>query len=109
MAALKEPRTPRDSLTAAETFEHFYRRNYPGVVTLVYAVSGDRNGVEDICQEAFARAHRQWDTIAAHHNPAGGGGTSHHGATTTRDPLKPGLADPGIPGRWMRCVSAVPN
>src|SRR5512132_692396 len=39
-------------------FEHFYLREYRGVVELAYALSGNRAGAEDIAQEAFLRAHR---------------------------------------------------
>jgi RNA polymerase sigma-70 factor (ECF subfamily) len=53
------------------TFELFYRDQYPGVVGLVYALTGSGSGAEDMAQEAFLRAHRSWDQVASHPNPAG--------------------------------------
>jgi RNA polymerase sigma-70 factor (ECF subfamily) len=47
-------------------FEHFYLQEYPRVVELVYALSGSRSGAEDIAQEAFLRAYRNWDRIGAY-------------------------------------------
>jgi Sigma-70 region 2 len=44
-------------------FEHFYLREYRGVVELAYALSGNRAGAEDIAQEAFLRAHRDWQRV----------------------------------------------
>jgi RNA polymerase sigma-70 factor (ECF subfamily) len=45
------------------TFEHFYLEEFPAVVALAYALSGSRAGAEDIAQEAFLRAYRDWDRI----------------------------------------------
>lgn len=53
----------------AETFEDFYAREYPAVVGLAYALSGSRWGAEDLAQEAFLAAHRDWDRIGAYERP----------------------------------------
>lgn len=53
----------------AETFEDFYRREYPLVVGLAYALSGSRSGAEDLAQEAFFAAHRSWERIAGYEQP----------------------------------------
>jgi sigma-70-like protein len=45
-------------------FEYFYLQEYPKVVALAYALSGSSTGVEDIAQEAFLRAYRDWDRLA---------------------------------------------
>ncbi len=52
-----------------ETFEDFYRREYTPVVGLAYALSGSRSGAEDLAQEAFFAAHRNWERIAGYEHP----------------------------------------
>lgn len=52
-----------------ETFEDFYRREYTPVVGLAYALSGSRSGAEDLAQEAFFAAHRNWEGIAGYEQP----------------------------------------
>lgn len=48
---------------AAEPFEVFFRREFPKMVAVAYAVSGSRWAAEELAQEAFLRAHRSWKTI----------------------------------------------
>ncbi len=52
-----------------EAFEDFYVREYLGVVGLAYALSGSRSGSEDLAQEAFMAAHRDWDRIGLYDKP----------------------------------------
>lgn len=52
-----------------EAFENFYRREYRPVVALAYALSGSRSGAEDLAQEAFIVAHRQWDRVGRFDRP----------------------------------------
>jgi RNA polymerase sigma factor (sigma-70 family) len=47
----------------SEGFEAFYLREYHAVVRLAYALSGSRLAAEDIAQEAFLRAFRDWERI----------------------------------------------
>ena len=54
---------------APEAFEAFYDREYLAVVGLAYALSGSRWGAEDLAQEAFMAAHRDWARIGAYDNP----------------------------------------
>ena len=54
---------------APEPFEDFYGREYLAVVGLAYALSGSRWGAEDMAQEAFLAAHRDWDRIGAYDQP----------------------------------------
>jgi RNA polymerase sigma-70 factor (ECF subfamily) len=54
---------------APETFEDFYVREYPAVVGLAYALSGSRWGAEDLAQEAFMEAHRDWARIGLYDKP----------------------------------------
>ena len=45
-----------------ETFEDFYRQNYPRAVAVARALAGARTA-EDIAQDAFVAASRQWDAL----------------------------------------------
>ncbi len=58
-------------IAAALSFESFYRDEYPAVLGLVYSVSGSRWAAEDLTQEAFLRAHRDWDRIGRYELPGG--------------------------------------
>jgi RNA polymerase sigma-70 factor (sigma-E family) len=51
-------------------FEYFYLQEYPRVVALAYALSGSRAGAEDIAQEAFLRAYRDWDRVGSYEHQA---------------------------------------
>jgi RNA polymerase sigma-70 factor (ECF subfamily) len=51
-------------------FEHFYLEEYPRVVKLVYALSGSRTAAEDIAQEAFLRAYRDWERVGSYEHQA---------------------------------------
>ena len=52
-----------------EAFDDFYRREFSQVVGLAYALSGSRNSAEDLAQEAFMAAHREWDKLVHYDNP----------------------------------------
>ena len=52
-----------------ESFEDFYMREYLAVVGLAYALSGSRWAAEDLAQEAFLAAHRDWDRISTYDRP----------------------------------------
>ena len=54
-----------------EPFVRFFRAEYPAVVTLVYGLSGSRAAAEDVAQEAFLRAHRDWIRVEAMDSPEG--------------------------------------
>lgn len=64
-------RTDSEPQPIVLAFEPFYREHYPAVVGLVYTLSGSRHGAEDIAQEAFLRAHRNWDEVARYDRPGG--------------------------------------
>ena len=52
-----------------ETFEEFYAREFPAVVGLAFALSGSRSASEDLAQEAFLEAHRNWAQVAGYERP----------------------------------------
>lgn len=46
-----------------ESFEAFYQREYRVVVALAYGLSGSRVAAEELAQEAFLAAHRDWERV----------------------------------------------
>lgn len=66
---MTEPETGTRTLPLREDFPAFYRREYPAMVAIAAAVSGNRAIAEDIAQEAMLRAHRHWDRIADYDRP----------------------------------------
>jgi DNA-directed RNA polymerase specialized sigma24 family protein len=69
------PEVPRlqdaagEALEPYDSYEQFFVREYRGVVELAYALSGNRAGAEDIAQEAFLRAHRDWQRVGRYRYP----------------------------------------
>jgi RNA polymerase sigma-70 factor (ECF subfamily) len=51
------------------TFDDFFRDEYPRLVPMLQALTGDRGLAEDLAQESFAKAQRYWDRIAAYDRP----------------------------------------
>lgn len=56
-------------IRAVPDFESFYRSEYRSVVGLAYVLSGSRIAAEDIAQDAFLAAHRQWERIGRYDKP----------------------------------------
>lgn len=50
-------------------FRGFYRREASRVLAIAIAMTGDRGEAEDIVQEAFTRAYRDWDRIGEYDDP----------------------------------------
>lgn len=63
----EEPVIPAVSLH--EDFESFYERERGPVIGLAFVLSGSRSGAEDLAQDAFLTAYKQWDTIGGYDNP----------------------------------------
>ena len=57
------------AVESSETFEEFYAREFPAVVGLAFALSGSRTASEDLAQEAFLAAHRDWERVAGFDRP----------------------------------------
>lgn len=53
------------------SFEVFYREEYVSVLALVLGLSGSRWAAEDLTQEAFLRAHRDWGRVSGMESPKG--------------------------------------
>jgi RNA polymerase sigma-70 factor (ECF subfamily) len=45
------------------TFERFFRDEYPRLVPMLHAVTGDRQRAEDLAQEALAKAQQDWERV----------------------------------------------
>jgi RNA polymerase sigma-70 factor, ECF subfamily len=58
-----------DDEVREQTFEAFYRQEFPRMVTLASAVSGSRLIAEDIAQDALLQARQHWDTIRQYDKP----------------------------------------
>jgi RNA polymerase sigma-70 factor, ECF subfamily len=58
-----DPVDPVHAVAGSEGFEAFYLREYQAVVQLAYALSGSRLVAEDIAQETFLVAFRDWERI----------------------------------------------
>lgn len=58
-------------VSAADSFGALYERDFVRVVALVYAMSGSRSAAEEIAQDAFVAAHREWDRVRALQDPGG--------------------------------------
>jgi RNA polymerase sigma factor (sigma-70 family) len=68
------PDPPHDEpplLYTLESFDVFYRREYPAIVGLVYALCGRRAVAEELAQDAFLVAHRRWDLVGRYESPGG--------------------------------------
>ncbi|PZF94210.1 SigE family RNA polymerase sigma factor [Micromonospora deserti] len=53
----------------AASFDEFYRSTSRRMLRYGYAVAGDYTEAQDLVQEAFARAWRQWGRLAGHPAP----------------------------------------
>jgi RNA polymerase sigma-70 factor (ECF subfamily) len=50
-------------------FDPFFRLEYPRLVTLLTAMTGDRRVAEELAQEALLRAHVRWSRISEYDRP----------------------------------------
>jgi RNA polymerase sigma-70 factor, ECF subfamily len=57
-------------MPVGDDFACFFRRNYQGVVGLAAVLCGSMETAEDLAQEAFAAAQREWPRIGVYDNPA---------------------------------------
>jgi RNA polymerase sigma-70 factor (ECF subfamily) len=52
-----------------EDFESFYSAERQSVIGLAYVLSGSRSGAEDLAQDAFAAAFRNWGRVSGYDDP----------------------------------------
>jgi RNA polymerase sigma-70 factor (ECF subfamily) len=72
---MNDSTTTRRPAIATETgthrlaFETFYRREYQQVVAMARAFLRDASAAEDLAQESFLAAHRNWDRVSRYDAP----------------------------------------
>jgi RNA polymerase sigma-70 factor (ECF subfamily) len=54
---------------SVESFDVFYAREFDRVVAVTLALAGNRATAEDLAQDAFLAAYRQWDRISRYDRP----------------------------------------
>lgn len=52
-----------------ESFARFYARHRPEVTGLAYTLTGSWSAAEDVAQEAFVRAYRDWERVGGMERP----------------------------------------
>ncbi|HYJ25214.1 MAG TPA: SigE family RNA polymerase sigma factor [Acidimicrobiia bacterium] len=52
-----------------EPFESFYRREYARMVAIARALMRTGSSAEDLAQESFVAAHRNWDRVSGYDDP----------------------------------------
>lgn len=63
-------RWPDCGSLAGGSFDVLFEREFPVMVALAYATSGSRLVAEDVAQDAFMAAYRDWDRVSELDNPA---------------------------------------
>ena len=58
-------------LYSGGTFEDLYRREYPNLIAVARALTGDRNDGEDLVQDTMVKAFVHWDRIRRYDKPGG--------------------------------------
>jgi RNA polymerase sigma factor (sigma-70 family) len=53
------------------SFESFYRAEYAAVVRLAFTLTGRRDLAEELAQDGFLAAHRNWAKVSAYESPSG--------------------------------------
>lgn len=61
----------RSTSDDTEGFQGFYEREITHVLAYLIATTGDRWIAEELAQEAFARAYRDWEDVCSYDNPGG--------------------------------------
>jgi RNA polymerase sigma factor (sigma-70 family) len=55
---------PPVDASVAESFVQFFTREYPAVLRLAVALTGNRHAAEDVTQDSFLAAQRRWEVVA---------------------------------------------
>lgn len=61
----------RSTTNDAGAFRRFYEREITNVLAYLIATTGDRWVAEELAQEAFARAFRDWEDVRSYDSPGG--------------------------------------
>ena len=60
---------PGETGVRGDAYDAFFRREYPVMVALGFALTGDRELARDVAQESMLRAYNHWPQIATHERP----------------------------------------
>lgn len=60
---------PERSVAPPPSFEDFFAKEYRSVLGLAYVLSGNRWAAEDLAQDAFLAAHREWSRVSGLERP----------------------------------------
>jgi RNA polymerase sigma-70 factor, ECF subfamily len=60
---------PQREAVPVTDFDDFYGSQFQPLALQLYAYFGDRHEAQDVVQEAFTRALRNWSEISRYHNP----------------------------------------
>ena len=60
---------PIEDQHLGDHFEVFYQREYHAIVAMARAMAPDRSAAEDLAQESFAAAHRNWASVSKYEDP----------------------------------------
>ncbi len=104
-----------------EGFTSMFRREYPRLVALGLALTGNRATACDLAQETLARAYRSWDRVETYELPAAWlrrvlinlavdvrRKANHEQAALTRVGLQIAQGSEGGGGEWWAAVRALP-
>jgi RNA polymerase sigma-70 factor (ECF subfamily) len=69
MSVAEQEQGTRRAQSPVSNFDALYRREYKSIRALAWALTGNSWTAEDIAQEAFLRAHREWNRISAYDEP----------------------------------------
>jgi RNA polymerase sigma-70 factor (ECF subfamily) len=62
-------KTPGRTTARMASFETFYRHEYRSTLGIAISLASDTAAAEDLVQEAFISAHRQWDRVSQYDSP----------------------------------------
>ncbi len=68
----------------ARDFRRFYEEEVGEILAYLIATTGDRWVAEELAQETFARAYRNWDTVRHYDSPGGWTHTVAHNLAMSR-------------------------
>lgn len=66
------------------SFERFYADEFKGVLAYLIARTGDRWVAEELAQETFSRAYRDWEQVRVHDRPGAWARTVAHNLAMSR-------------------------
>lgn len=63
------PRSGSQPSDRAADFDQLYQAHYGRMLAMAYALTGDSQEAQDLCQEAFCRAWQRWSRIETYDDP----------------------------------------